>query len=59
MSDALMKYETIDEEQLKDIMEGRPPKPPADWDEALSNKPPMSPAEGPVAGGPVIPAGQH
>jgi len=59
MAEALIKYETLGDEQLKDIMEGRPPKPPADWDEALSNKPPMSPAEGPVAGGPVIPAGQH
>jgi cell division protease FtsH len=59
MAEALIKYETLGDEQLKDIMEGRPPKPPADWDEALSNKPPMAPAEGPVAGGPVIPAGQH
>jgi cell division protease FtsH len=59
MAEALIKYETLGDEQLKDIMEGRPPKPPADWDEALSNKPPMTPAEGPVAGGPVIPAGQH
>ena len=28
MADALMKYETIDEGQLKDIMEGRPPRAP-------------------------------
>ena len=33
MADALIKYETIDEQQIKDIMEGREPKPPADWDE--------------------------
>jgi cell division protease FtsH len=59
MADALIKYETLDEGQLQDIMAGRTPKPPADWDEALSNKPPKAPAEGPVAGGPVIPAGQH
>ena len=60
MADALMKYETIDEEQLKDIMAGRTPKPPAGWDDSLSNRPPKAPAEGPVAGGgPVIPAGQH
>ena len=32
MADALMKYETIDEHQLKDIMEGKEPRPPADWD---------------------------
>src|SRR6201995_3137864 len=60
MSEALMKYETIDEEQLKDIMAGKPPKPPAGWDDTLSNKPPKSPAEGPAAGGPIgSPAGQH
>ena len=33
MAAALMKYETIDEAQIKDIMEGRDPRPPADWDE--------------------------
>ena len=59
MADALMKYETIDEEQLKDLMAGRVPKPPAGWDETLSNKPPQAPAEGPAAGGGPIPAGQH
>jgi cell division protease FtsH len=41
MSDALIKYETIDETQIKDIMEGRDPKPPADWDES-----PTSPSGG-------------
>ena len=29
---ALMKYETIDETQLKDIMAGREPQPPEGWD---------------------------
>jgi len=48
MADALMKYETIDEEQLKDLMAGKTPKPPAGWDETLSNKPPQAPAEGPA-----------
>ena len=33
MANALIKYETIDEEQLKDIMAGRAPKAPRDWDE--------------------------
>jgi cell division protease FtsH len=33
MAAALMKYETIDETQIKDVMEGRDPRPPADWDE--------------------------
>ncbi|MFK7828549.1 MAG: ATP-dependent zinc metalloprotease FtsH [Congregibacter sp.] len=31
MSDALMQYETIDAEQINDIMEGRVPREPADW----------------------------
>ncbi len=33
MAAALIKYETIDEEQLKDIMAGREPRPPADWED--------------------------
>jgi cell division protease FtsH len=60
MADALIKYETIDEDQLKDIMAGKTPKPPAGWDDTLSNKPPKAGgAEGPAAGPPPIPAGQH
>jgi cell division protease FtsH len=59
MADALIKYETIDEEQLKDIMAGKPPRPPAGWDDTLTNKPPSKPPAGqPVA--PIgSPAGQH
>jgi len=33
MADALMKYETIDSDQIDDIMGGKPPRPPADWDD--------------------------
>ncbi len=33
MADALIRYETIDEHQIKDIMEGRQPRPPSDWDD--------------------------
>jgi cell division protease FtsH len=33
MAAALIKYETIDEGQLKDIMAGREPKPPEGWDD--------------------------
>jgi len=57
MADALMKYETIDEEQLKDIMAGKPPQPPAGWDDSLPNKPtkPSSPQTPPIGS----PAGQH
>jgi len=36
MAEALMKYETIDEAQIKDIMEGRDPRPPAGWDDTAS-----------------------
>ncbi len=31
MADALIKFETIDENQIKDIMEGKTPRPPEDW----------------------------
>jgi cell division protease FtsH len=33
MAKALMKYETIDADQINDIMEGKDPKPPAGWDD--------------------------
>jgi len=36
MAQALIKYETIDESQIKDIMAGREPKPPQDWDDTPS-----------------------
>ncbi|MGB8327736.1 MAG: ATP-dependent zinc metalloprotease FtsH, partial [Steroidobacteraceae bacterium] len=39
MAEALIKYETIDDEQIKDIMAGRPVKPPAGWDDSLSSRP--------------------
>ena len=56
MAEALMKYETIEEDQLKDIMAGRPPKPPSGWDDSLSHRPPMPP--GPLPGAPLgSPAG--
>ena len=31
MADALMKYETIDADQIDEIMEGKVPQPPANW----------------------------
>ena len=34
MAQALMKYETIDESQIKDIMAGREPHPPEGWDDS-------------------------
>ena len=33
MADALIKYETIDGEQINDIMAGKTPRPPQDWDD--------------------------
>ncbi|MDW7745801.1 ATP-dependent zinc metalloprotease FtsH [Halomonas sp.] len=39
MAEALMKYETIDSHQLKDIMEGRDPRPPEGWDDPGSGAP--------------------
>ncbi len=37
MSDALMKYETIDAEQINNIMEGRDPGDPSDWSDGPSD----------------------
>lgn len=45
MAKALMEYETIDDVQVKDIMEGRAPRPPADWEESSQ---PKSPDDGPA-----------
>ncbi len=33
MAEALIKYETIDEKQIQEIIKGKPPSPPADWNE--------------------------
>jgi cell division protease FtsH len=64
MSDALMRYETIDQGQIKEIMEGLDPSPPEDWDEGDSGPAPAGKVkadepkgdtETPIGG----PAGQH
>ena len=34
MADALMKYETIDSDQIDDIMSGKAPREPQDWDDS-------------------------
>jgi cell division protease FtsH len=34
MADALVKYETIDQEQIEDIMAGRTPRPPEGWNDS-------------------------
>jgi cell division protease FtsH len=59
MAKALIKYETIDDEQIKDIMDGREPRPPADWDEtdptSSGGKPPESELGSTIGG----PASEH
>jgi len=60
MAEALIKYETIDEGQIKDIMQGRDPKPPSGWDDATP--PPMSgkPRDREAPDAPIgKPASQH
>jgi len=37
MAEGLLKYETIDTEQIKDAMEGRPPREPVDWNNGSSH----------------------
>ncbi|MCH7502772.1 MAG: ATP-dependent zinc metalloprotease FtsH [Proteobacteria bacterium] len=62
MAKALMKFETIDGKQIKDIMEGREPQPPEDWDDSTktsdSGDKPSSP-EAEVAGTIGGPASEH
>ncbi|HBF07169.1 MAG TPA: ATP-dependent metalloprotease [Gammaproteobacteria bacterium] len=48
MAKALMKYETIDADQIKEIMEGKTPRPPKDWDDSDMGTP-AKPAEPEVA----------
>jgi len=61
MAKALVKYETIGDSQIKDIMEGREPQPPEDWDDTLDSSedpgPPKPEAEskGSIGG----PASEH
>lgn len=56
MTEALMKYETIDSDQIDDIMAGRTPREPRDWGDdkdsgtpAAQNDRPESPIGGPAA----------
>jgi cell division protease FtsH len=64
MAAALMKYETIDHEQIDDIMSGKPPRPPRDWIEDEGRRPrggtqagpdTAAKGEGPIGG----PASEH
>ena len=61
MSDALMKFETIDDGQIKDIMEGRAPREPSGWDDSASSGPTggdTPPRPAPSGGIGATPAGE-
>jgi len=61
MAKALVMYETLGETQVKDIMEGREPQPPEDWDDSPDSDPdpdaskPEAEATGSIGG----PASEH
>jgi cell division protease FtsH len=61
MAKALVKYETIGETQIRDIMDGKEPQPPEDWDDSADATPPSgsataeSDAPGKIGG----PASEH
>lgn len=38
MAEALIKYETIDADQINDLMMGKEPRPPKDWDETRGGR---------------------
>jgi len=60
MAKALMKYETIDQGQVKEIMEGREPSPPEDWDDSDDSPPAKKKKDGPDAVAPIGgPASEH
>ena len=62
MAKALVKYETIDEQQIKDIMAGKEPRPPADWDDTATPDQPddgSAGAESDVSGAIGGPASEH
>ena len=66
MAAALMKYETIDSAQIDDIMEGREPRPPRDWEDDEPRRPAASHGrrqddsdDGFEAGQVGRPAGEH
>ena len=49
MASALIKYETIDHDQIDDIMSGQTPRPPRDWSEDEGRHPRGGPNTGPTA----------
>jgi cell division protease FtsH len=61
MAGALLKYETIDDGQLRDIMAGREPRPPEGWDSDGPAPAAPATAASPPKGDPGLgePAKQH
>jgi cell division protease FtsH len=65
LADTLMKYETVDESQLKDIMLGKEPQPPEDWDSdhtpqsSVGNSDSKTKDDSSIGGGKPKPAEQH
>ena len=64
MADALMQYETIDSDQIDDIMSGKTPREPSDWNsrggDSGSGSAPAKDVETPDRTGPIGgPAGEH
>jgi cell division protease FtsH len=61
MAKALIKYETLDETQVRDIMDGREPQPPEDWEDPDQSQKPKGGRKkrarkaGPIGG----PASEH
>lgn len=54
MATALLEWETIDAEQIDDIMSGKPPRPPKDWTPSANKpsggaSPPVNPDGAPAA----------
>ncbi len=47
MAEALIKYETINSDQIDDIMQGKAPGPPADWYDDDSSSTPRKKASKP------------
>ncbi|HNK06699.1 MAG TPA: cell division protein FtsH, partial [Giesbergeria sp.] len=50
MAKAMLEWETIDSEQLDDIMAGKPPRPPKDW----TPRTPSSGGDNPGGGTPAV-----
>ena len=44
MAQALVKYETIDQKQIADLLAGKEPRPPEDWSDSGSGKPAVADA---------------